>query len=219
MTPPFDPGRRLPRVIPIFPLPGALLLPQGRLPLNVFEPRYLAMTRRALADEQRVIGMIQPDGEAGGDRPSVYGTGCAGRITAFSETDDGRYLITLSGLCRFAVVEELPLEDGYRRVVADYEGFRHDLAPAAPADIDRERLIGTLRAWLDRKGVEADWDAIEEAPDDRLVASLAMACPFGVSEKQALLEAPGPGERAEIMTALLEMALAGDGGGAQRFRQ
>ena len=215
MVGPFEPSfTELPRVIPIFPLEGALLLPGGMLPLNIFEPRYLNMTQAALTDETRTIGMIQPEGDEAGDSPAVYRTGCAGRIISFSETDDGRILITLSGMCRFNVVEELPLKDGYRRIVADYGRFRNDMRVDATDDIDRARLLAVLKAYLEHEGIEANWKAIEGADDARLVASLAMMCPFRASEKQALLEAPDLAERARVIVTLLEMALVEPGDGA-----
>ena len=201
----------LPRVVPIFPLPGVLLLPGGRLPLNIFEPRYLAMVRDALSGE-RTIGMIQPCAEApdvGAAR--VYETGCAGRITAFSETDDGRYLITLTGTIRFDVERELPPIEGYRRVVADYDRFRGDLEEEA-SEIDRERFLETLGCYFEANGIEGDWTAIGEAGDAALVTSLAMICPFGAPEKQALLEAMSLPERARTMTAIMEMAVHEPGG-------
>ncbi len=215
MVGPFEPSfTELPRVIPIFPLEGALLLPGGMLPLNIFEPRYLNMTQAALTDETRTVGMIQPEGDEAGDSPAVYRTGCAGRIISFSETDDGRILITLSGMCRFNVVEELPLKDGYRRIVADYGRFRNDMRVDATDDIDRARLLAVLKAYLEHEGIEANWKAIEGADDARLVASLAMMCPFRASEKQALLEAPDLAERARVIVTLLEMALVEPGDGA-----
>ena len=201
----------LPRVVPIFPLPGVLLLPGGRLPLNIFEPRYLAMVRDALSGE-RTIGMIQPCAEApdvGAAR--VYETGCAGRVTAFSETDDGRYLITLTGVIRFDVERELPPIEGYRRVLADYGRFRGDLEEEA-SEIDRERFLETLGCYFEANGIEGDWKAIEEAGDAALVTSLAMMCPFAAPEKQALLEAMSLPERARTMTAIMEMAVHEPGG-------
>ncbi len=220
MAGPFEPTfAALPRVIPIFPLRGALLLPGGMMPLNIFEPRYLNMTQAALASDDRTIGMIQPNGEDLGDNPSVYDTGCAGRIVSFAETDDGRILITLSGMCRFAVVEELPLKDGYRRAVAEYGRFRNDMNAEVCADIDRARLLEVLKAYLAHEKIEANWKAIEDADDARLVASLAMMCPFQASEKQALLEAPDLAERARVVVALLEMALVTPGDGSASSKQ
>ena len=218
----FRPGfEDLPRVVPIFPLPGVLLLPGGRLPLNIFEPRYLAMVRDALAGD-RVIGMVQPREEAADvGTAKVYETGCLGRITAFSETDDGRYLITLTGLIRFDVARELPPMDGYRRVTAGYDRFRRDLedgpedgagdgaaaAEKAAGAIDRARLLETLGFYFEAQGIEGDWKAIEEAGDAALVTWLAMLCPFAAPEKQALLEAMSLAERASAMTAIMEMAV------------
>ncbi len=178
----FRPGfAELPRVVPIFPLPGVLLLPGGRLPLNIFEPRYLARVRDALAGE-RAIGMIQPREEAADvGAAKVYDTGCAGRITAFSETDDGRYLITLTGMIRFDVKRELPMIEGYRRVTVDYGRFRADLEGDG-AEIDRARLLETLGCYFQANGIEGDWSAIEETEDAALVTSLAMICPFAAPE-------------------------------------
>ena len=196
----------LPEVLPIFPLVGVLLLPRARLPLNIFEPRYLAMTRDALGGE-RLIGMIQPsDPTIGGMNPPVYPVGCAGRITQFSETDDGRFLITLTGVSRFRIVEELPLLSGYRRVIPDWKPFDPDREiPDAP-QFDRARLVRGLKSFFGQRQLSADWSAIEKAPAEQLIASIAMACPFAPSEKQALLEAADLGERAALLTGLVEMA-------------
>ncbi len=220
----------LPDVLPIFPLTGVLLLPRGRLPLNIFEPRYLAMTRDALAGE-RLIGMIQPS-DAGsappgmsppgiaGMSPPVYPVGCAGRLTQFSETDDGRYLITLTGIQRFRTREELPLLSGYRRVVPDWEPFAGDHQRPPEPTFDRERLLRGLRGYFAQRQIQADFDAIDKAPGEYLVTSLAMACPFAPSEKQALLEAADLNARAELLTALVEMAAieptSEDSGGGTR---
>jgi Lon protease-like protein len=201
----------LPDILPIFPLSGVLLLPRGRLPLNIFEPRYLAMTRDALGGE-RLIGMVQPsepqdDNRGGGGlNPPVYPIGCAGRVTQFSETDDGRYLLTLTGISRFRIREELPLLDGYRRVVPDWRPFAHDRAAPGTPEFDRERLIRGLKSYFAQRQISADWEAIGKAPGEYLVTSLAMACPFAPSEKQALLEAADPDERARLLTTLVEMA-------------
>lgn len=207
-----DPERgALPDILPIFPLTGVLLLPRGRLPLNIFEPRYLAMTEDALRGE-RLIGMIQPSDPApSGTNPPVYPIGCAGRITAFAETGDGRYLITLIGLSRFRIREELPLLRGYRRVVPEWQPFAGDLDEGAGSGFDRERLIRGLRAFFAQREVSADWQAMEKAPGEQLVTSIAMMCPFPPGEKQALLEAKDLGERARLLTALVEMAAAQPG--------
>ena len=195
----------LPPVIPIFPLTGVLLLPRGRMPLNIFEPRYLAMVSDALA-YPRLIGMVQPrEGQGDAGDPPVYGIGCAGRITGFGEVDEGRYEITLTGLSRFSIVEELAQVKGYRPVRVDWARFRGDLA-AASGGVDRDRLLGALKPYLKRHKVKTDWDAIAKTPDERLVTSLAMVCPFAPSEKQGLLEAEGLPARARLLTALLEMA-------------
>jgi Lon protease-like protein len=203
----FDPAfEDLPSVLPVFPLPGALLLPGGRLPLNIFEPRYLAMTRDVLAGD-RLIGMVQPRDD-GVDEPGsaeLYYTGCAGRIVSFSETDDGRYLITLAGLIRFHIAQELALHYGYRRVAPDFDAYRGDLGDDG-GRIDRSRLLDALKAYFTASSLDGDWDSIEAAQDEQLVTSLAMACPFAASEKQALLEAKSLAERAETMTAILELA-------------
>jgi Lon protease-like protein len=209
----------LPRLLPIFPLPGVLLLPGGRLPLNIFEPRYLAMVRDALAGD-RMIGMVQPCAPAedvGAAR--IYGIGCAGRITAFSETPDGRNLITLTGVIRFEAGRELPAIDGYRRIAVDFGRFLDDLADddLDHADgIDREYLLSTLGAYFDATGIEGDWAAIKETGDAPLVTSLAMICPFDGAEKQALLEAMTLRERVAAMTMMMELAVhGGDGAGAR----
>lgn len=212
----FDPNLSdLPRVVPIFPLAGALLLPGGRLPLNVFEPRYLAMVQDALA-AQRVIGMIQPREEVSdAGAADTYRTGCAGRISSFAETEDGRYLITLTGLIRFDIERELPATSGYRRVIADYARFHHDLE-VDHSEVDRRRLLETLNTYLDAEGIEGDWSAIEETADEPLITSLAMICPFGPPEKQALLEAMTLDERADTMATIMEMAVHADDSGRPR---
>lgn len=198
----------LPPEIAIFPLSGALLLPQGRLPLNIFEPRYLAMIEAALAS-RRMFGMVQPETAraAGATGPATYAVGCLGRLSSFSETDDGRFLITLTGLLRFRIAEELPLAcGGFRRVRADYAPFRADLeAEAASPKLDRAALLAALRAYFRTRGIQANWDAIEKTDDALLVISLCMVCPFAVPEKQALLEAATPDARAAMLVSLLEM--------------
>lgn len=211
----------LPRILPIFPLSGVLLLPGGQLPLNIFEPRYLAMVRDALAGA-RMIGMVQPRAPVEGvgakglgakdiGAADIYSTGCAGRITAFSETPDGRNLITLTGTIRFEIERELPIIDGYRRVTADYSRFQGDLDDDENG-IDRDHLLTVLGAYFDAAGIEGDWAAIKETESARLVTSLAMVCPFDGAEKQALLEAPTLRERAAAMTTIMELAAHGAGG-------
>jgi hypothetical protein len=196
----------LPEILPIFPLTGVLLLPRGRLPLNIFEPRYLAMTRDAM-DGERLIGMVQPsDPPIRELNPAVYPTGCAGRITNFSETDDGRFLLTLTGVSRFRIKEELPLLSGYRRVAAEWDEFTDDRDPDE-AGFDRSRLTQGLRNFFTQRQVQADWSAIEHAPGEHLITSIAMMCPFAPNEKQALLEARTLDDRARLLTALIEMTL------------
>ena len=196
----------LPGDFPVFPLAGALLLPHGKLPLNIFEPRYLAMVEDALA-ERRCIGMIQPDetrapGETG---PALYRVGCLGRLVSFSETNDGRYLITLAGLSRFRVEQEMQPRRVYRRVRASFGAFVTDLDPAETPLRDRDGLLDALRAYFQAQGFDANWEAIEGMDDDALVVTLAMVCPFNTAEKQALLEAPTADERAQALLALLRM--------------
>lgn len=204
---PFDPTfEQLPGSIPVFPLTGVLLLPRGKLPLNIFEPRYLAMVQDALASD-RMIGMIQPQATEAPERPPrLYGMGCAGRITSFAETDDGRFLITLTGVCRFRAGEELPTTRGYRRVVPDWSPFRADMAEEA-GGVDRDRLVSTLRQYFRQQGITVNWDAVTGAEDERLITSLAMICPFDPPEKQALLEAPCLKDRAALLQTLIEMAV------------
>jgi uncharacterized protein len=201
----------LPEILPIFPLTGVLLLPRGRLPLNIFEPRYLAMVRDSLGGE-RLIGMVQPNEPQrdnigqGAPNPPVYRIGCAGRITQFAETDDNRLLVTLTGISRFRIADELPVLLGYRRVVPDWQPFARDREPAGELRFDRARLIRGLRSFFEHRKLSVDWSAVEKAPGEYLVTSLAMACPFAPSEKQALLEAADLDERARLLTALVEMA-------------
>ena len=207
----------LPTKIPIFPLTGVLLLPHGKLPLNIFEPRYLNMITAALAGH-RMIGLIQPTGPNEGDQPDIYKTGCAGRITSFNESEDGRYLVTLSGLIRFDLAAELPLRDGYRVAVPDWGPYCDDLAEQTGAGVDRDRMLRALKGYFTVNDVDANWDAIKDTTTDRLVNALAMMCPFQPNEKQALLEALSLGDRANVMVALLEMALAANDDSANLHR-
>ncbi|WP_119679556.1 LON peptidase substrate-binding domain-containing protein [Indioceanicola profundi] len=211
---PFDPSfDELPASIPVFPLTGALLLPRGKLPLNIFEPRYLNMVQDALAGD-RIIGMIQPaEGGLPGEPPPLLPMGCAGRITSFAETEDGRILITLTGLCRFTPKQELPLFRGYRRVIPDWSAFELDLTEDEAEVLDRDRLGSALRAYFQKQGITANWDAIAGTADERLVATLGMICPFDPFEKQALLEAADLPTRADLLLALLEMAVHDKPGG------
>jgi Lon protease-like protein len=196
----------LPQTLAIFPLSGVLLLPRGQLPLNIFEPRYLAMVDTALSGS-RLIGMIQPlESEEDAAKPRLAAVGCAGRIVSYRETDDGRVLITLLGLCRFRVAEELHAMTPFRQVRADYAPFLDDMAEVLPTHFPRERLAAALKDYLARRELKADWGSVMSAPADVLVNSLAMLCPFEPAEKQALLEAPGWQERIATLVALLEMA-------------
>jgi hypothetical protein len=196
----------LPGTLPVFPLTGVVLLPRGQLPLNVFEPRYLAMVDAALASS-RLIGMIQPtEHEDKTLKPQLSSVGCAGRITAYRETDDGRYLITLTGVCRFRWIEELVADTAFRQVRADFTRFASDLATAEDSDFPRERLLTALKLYLSRRDMKADWQSVMSAPPETLVNALSMLCPFEPTEKQALLEARGWEERVAILVALLEMS-------------
>jgi hypothetical protein len=202
----------LPDILPVFPLTGVLLLPRGRLPLNIFEPRYLTMTKDALGGE-RLIGMVQPSDPQlqdnrgrGPANPPVYPIGCAGRITSFTEADDGRYMITLTGVSRFRVAEEFPLLSGYRRIRPDWRPFAGDLDAPSGTAFDRDRFIRGLKSFFDQRQISADWEAIEKAAGEHLINSIAMLCPFAPSEKQALLEAPDLDERARLLITLVEMA-------------
>jgi len=202
-----------PSVQLVFPLSGALLLPRGQLPLNVFEPRYLAMVDDAMAGS-RLIGMIQttqPENLA--LKPTLSAVGCTGRITSYQETDDGRYLLTLTGICRFRVVEELAVDTPYRKVRPDYASYAGDLVSMPESDFPRERLIDALRAYLSQRDLKADWRSVMSAPAETLVNALAMLCPFEPAEKQALLEAPGWLDRVDTLVALLEMAARAPAGG------
>jgi hypothetical protein len=202
----------LPKTVAVFPLSGILLLPRGQLPLNVFEPRYLTMVDDALAGN-RLIAMIQPtENEEKTLKPQLSAVGCAGRISAYRETDDGRYLITLTGICRFRVAEELAVDTPYRQVGADFGAFAGDLVASEDSDFPRERLLDALRTYLSRRDLKADWQSVMSAPAESLVNALSMLCPFEPVEKQALLEARGWEERVAILTALLEMASAAPGG-------
>jgi Lon protease-like protein len=194
----------------VFPLTGALLLPRGKLPLNIFEPRYLAMTQDSLA-AGRMFGMIQIDSHAADSKhgPGLYRVGCLGRLSSFSETDDGRLLITLTGLIRFTIDAELDLHHGYRRVRGDFSRYTDDLTYDRPRiAIQREAILTALRGYFTRRAVEANWEAIRGLSDDALVITLAMACPFEPVEKQALLEAQTDSDRASTLLALLQMGAA-----------
>ena len=201
-----------PDVIPVFPLSGALLLPRGQMPLNIFESRYLTMVDDALKTN-RLVGMIQPDPDEGGAPlvPRLYHVGCAGRITQFAETGDGRYLITLVGIARFRVEHELTTTTPYRQCRVSYEPFTADfLARAGEDEVDRPGVLRALRGFVEANDVKIDWRGIDQAPNEALVNALCMMSPFGPREKQALLEAPDLKTRAEALIAITEIELAGD---------
>lgn len=196
----------LPGSLPLFPLSGVVLLPGVQLPLNIFEPRYLAMIDHALRHD-RLIGMIQPRAEGAA---ALFRTGCAGRLTAYEETDDGRYLITLTGLCRFDVAEELPPSaQGFRLARPDWQPWAHDVSAAGDSAVCREKLLETLGPYLAKMNMSCDqWEAMRSVPCDRLVATLTMICPFTADEKQMLLEAATLPARMKVLSAFLEDALA-----------
>lgn len=204
----------LPVELPLFPLNGVLLLPRGTLPLNVFEPRYLAMVDAALSGD-RMIGIVQPaaDGVAGLSAPdgtNLYRTGCVGRIRVFEETDDGRYMIELRGLCRFDITEELEPRDGYRRIQPDYSRFTADLGPVPDMPMERDRLLTSLKGYFELQNIAADWDALLKTPDDRLITTLAMACPFDPAEKQVLLESETIAQQCKLLIGFIESTLRAD---------
>src|SRR5215813_6262307 len=201
----------LPGTIPVFPLPGALLLPRGQMPLNIFEPRYLEMIDDALRDGRRLIGMIQPDAAHPGSetKPTLYKIGCVGRITQIAETGDGRYVMQLTGIARFRVEEELAVATAYRQCRVTFAPFTGDFIARKGEDtVDRAALLRALSAFLKANNLKADWEGIENAPNEALVNALAMMSPYGSAEKQALLEAPDLKTRAEILVAATEIELA-----------
>jgi uncharacterized protein len=203
----------LAEVIPVFPLAGALLLPRGQMPLNIFEPRYLVMVDDALRLGHRLIGMIQPDnahpGSGSEARPYLYRVGCVGRITQLAESGDGRYLIQLTGVARFRIIEELVVPTPYRQCRVYYNDFIDDFtARKGEAAVDRPHLLQALRRFLEVNNLKADWDGIENAPNEALVNALAMMSPYGTAEKQALLEAPDLKTRADMLIAMTEIELA-----------
>lgn len=201
-----------PDLIPIFPLRGVLLLPGGQLPLNIFEERYLAMIDHALRCPSRMIGMIQPQQQAGdmeqSERSPVYGTGCAGRITTFEETADGRYLVTLTGICRFGVDQEQARNRrGFRQVTPDWSSYAEDLQADGDLNLDRAELISLLQEYFDQEGLSCQWDMLEDTDDQPLITCLSMICPLNPNEKQALLEAESCARRADIFLTMLRMAV------------
>ena len=202
----------LPEIIPVFPLPGALLLPRGQMPLNIFEPRYLAMVDDSLRDGHRLIGMIQPDvahSPKNSDKPALFRVGCVGRITQLAESGDGRYILELTGVSRFRIVEELEVLTAYRQCKVDFFTYVDDFTARMGEDeVDREALLSVLADFLKANNLKVDWEGVETAPNEALVNALAMMSPYGVAEKQAMLEAPDLKTRAEILIAVTEMDLA-----------
>ena len=201
----------LAEVIPVFPLPGALLLPRGQMPLNSFEPRYLEMIDDALADRHRLIGMIMPDAANPGPdaKPNLYRVGCVGRITQIAESGDGRYLIQLTGVSRFRIEEELKVATAYRQCRVTYAPFTDDfIARKGEDEVDRDAVLQALTDFLEANNLKTDWEGIETAPNEALVNALAMMSPYGSAEKQAMLEAPNLKARAEILVAVTEIELA-----------
>jgi len=207
----------LPGAIAVFPLPGALLLPRGQMPLNIFEPRYLAMIDDTLRSGSRLIGMIQPDPTHPGpdqSKPQLFRIGCVGRMTQFAESGDGRYLLELTGIARFRIEEELAVTTPYRQCRVTYKPFIGDFTARKGEDeVDRKALLRALADFLKSNNLKADWDGIENAPNEALVNALAMMSPYGSAEKQALLEAPDLKTRAEILVAVTEIELAKGGTG------
>ncbi|KNG93498.1 LON peptidase substrate-binding domain-containing protein [Pseudaestuariivita atlantica] len=204
----------LPDVIPAFPLPGALLLPRARLPLHIFEPRYLAMLDDALKTPERLIGMIQPNDVPGRAGHGVHRIGCVGRITQFSETEDGRYMITLTGISRYRVLEEVEGFTPYRRFSVSWEGFDADRGPAEKdTGFDRSAFLDLLGRYFAARDLNTDWDTLKEADDELLVNSLSMLLDFEPEDKQALLEAPSLSTRRETLVTLIEYSLRSDGSG------
>ncbi|MHC0052303.1 LON peptidase substrate-binding domain-containing protein [Actibacterium sp. D379-3] len=200
----------LPSTIPVFPLPGALLLPRARLPLHIFEPRYLAMLEDVLKTRDRLIGMMQPCQVPGGAAKRLHSIGCAGRVTAFSETEDGRYMITLTGISRYRILREISSFSPYIRADVCWNGFDRDLGHAEKdAGFDRGGFMGLLGRFFRERNLSTDWSSLKGADDELLINSLSMLCPFEPEDKQALLEAPTLTNRRETLTTLIEFALRG----------
>jgi uncharacterized protein len=200
----------LPDMIPVFPLPKALLLPRARLPLHLFEPRYLQMLDDTLKTKHRLIGMIQPREVPGSTEKRLHAIGCAGRLTGFSETEDGRYMITLSGISRFRVKEEVQGFTPYRRCNVEWSAFGRDLGPTEDdRHFDRETFLKLLGRYFAAMEMSTDWGSLNEAEPELLINSLSMLCPFDAEDKQALLEAPSLTTRRETLVTLLEFALRG----------
>lgn len=206
----------LPDTIPVFPLPGALLLPRARLPLHIFEPRYLAMLDDCLKTKERLIGMVQPREVPDSAEKRLHTIGCAGRLTGFSETEDGRYMITLTGISRFRIRQEISGFTPYRRVEVDWTGFDRDLGGTErDPKFKREPFLDLLSRFFSARSLSTDWDSLKEADEELLINSLSMLCPFEVEDKQALLEAPSLATRRETLVTLIEFALRSGGEGEE----
>jgi uncharacterized protein len=209
----------LPNTIPLFPLAGALLLPRTDLPLNIFEPRYLLMIEEAMKAE-RIIGIIQPQGSSDSSKAALEAVGCAGRITSYSETDDGRLLVTITGVCRFAIVEELDAATPFRQASVDYRPYAVDFVSETGArSVNREQLIKAFRQYLEANDMSADWNEVEAVSTEVLVNTLSLLAPYPARDKQALLEAPDLKSRADVLVALTELALAKTSTGTSRRMQ
>ncbi|MBC6437419.1 MAG: LON peptidase substrate-binding domain-containing protein [Rhodobacteraceae bacterium] len=200
----------LPGTIPVFPLPGALLLPRARLPLHIFEPRYLAMLDDTMKTSHRLIGMVQPRAVPGSGHTPLHAIGCAGRLTQFSETEDGRYMITLSGISRYRITQKVSGSTPYPQADISWDGFAHDLGPAEhDARFQRKAFLDLLSRYFKVLSLSTDWDSLKDAEDELLINALSMLCPFEPEEKQALLEAPSLTARRETLVTLIEFALRG----------
>ncbi len=209
----------LPKTIPLFPLAGALLLPRTDLPLNIFEPRYLLMIEEAMKAE-RVIGIIQPQGSNDSNQPALESVGCVGRITSYSETDDGRLLVTITGVCRFAIVDELDVATPFRQASVDYRPYAVDFVSETGArSVNREQLITAFRQYLEANDMSANWTEVEAVSTEVLVNTLSLLAPYPARDKQALLEAPDLKSRADVLVALTELALAKTSNGTSRRMQ
>ena len=202
----------IPDVIPVFPLPGALLLPRAKLPLHIFEPRYLSMIEDCMKTPSRFIGMVQPYKSRGGET-KLHSIGCAGRLNQFSETEDGRFMVTLSGMSRFRIKEEVEGFTPYRRCHVSWDGFERDLGKfEQDENFDRSVFMAGLKRYFDDQQLSTDWETMQEADDELLINSLSMLCPFEAEDKQALLEAPSLSTRRETLATLIEFALRGGAG-------
>lgn len=210
----------LPEVLPIFPLSGALLLPRARLPLHIFEPRYLALLEDCLKTRSRLIGMVQPRETPDGHDPKLSAIGCAGRLTSFSETEDGRYMVTLSGVSRFRLLDEVTGFQPYRRFQINWSPFQRDLAgEETDAGFDRDGFMALLARYFQARQLGTDWSGLKEAGTEHMINALSMLLPLGSEDKQALLEAPSLVTRRETLVTLLEFSLRASGSGSNEVMQ